>query len=94
MNRPAAPEPEPGPAPTFDQLFAEVMDSADRFGHREHVHVAWLAVRACGVPGAVELMTGGMGRVRPQSRCVVDRAVGAPPPGGAVKGAEEKCCLV
>ncbi|MCX4627596.1 hypothetical protein [Streptomyces sp. NBC_01443] len=34
--------------PAFDTLMAEVMASAERFGHREHVHLTWLAVRRCG----------------------------------------------
>ena len=32
-------------ASTFDELFAEVTASGGRFGHREHVHLTWLAVR-------------------------------------------------
>ena len=27
----------------FDALFAEVVGDTGRFGHREHVHVTWLA---------------------------------------------------
>ena len=40
---------------TFDELMGEVMATADRFGHREHVRLTWLAVRRCGTAGAVEL---------------------------------------
>lgn len=46
----------------FDELFAEVMASADRFGHRQHVHLTWLAVRRHGVPTAVDLVSAGIRR--------------------------------
>ena len=42
----------PGPAPhagsgaLFDALMAEVMAGGSRFGHREHVHLTWLACAA------------------------------------------------
>lgn len=49
-------------APTFEALMAEVMASAERFGHREHVHLTWLAVQRCGVPAAVELVSDGIQR--------------------------------
>ena len=42
-----------GSAPDFDALMAEVTAAAERFGHREHVHLTWLAVRRVGVPAAV-----------------------------------------
>ncbi|KJK59230.1 hypothetical protein [Saccharothrix sp. ST-888] len=48
--------------PTFDALMAEVMATAERFGHREHVHLTWLAVRRCGVPAAVGLVSDGIQR--------------------------------
>jgi hypothetical protein len=41
---------------------AEVMAGAGRFGHREHVHLTWLAVRRCGVPAAVGLVSDGIQR--------------------------------
>ena len=44
-------------ASVFDALMAEVMAGATRFGHREHVHLTWLAVRRCGVPAAVGLVS-------------------------------------
>ncbi|MEU4195785.1 hypothetical protein AB0E69_28045 [Kribbella sp. NPDC026611] len=44
----------------FDELMGEVMSSADRFGHREHVRLTWLAVQRCGTAGAVELISGGI----------------------------------
>ncbi|MER6101883.1 hypothetical protein ABT115_05935 [Streptomyces sp. NPDC001832] len=49
-------------APTFETLMAEVMATAERFGHREHVHLTWLAVRRCGVPAAVGLVGDGIQR--------------------------------
>jgi hypothetical protein len=51
-----------GDLPTFEALMAEVMASAERFGHREHVHLTWLAVRRCGVPAAVGLVSEGIQR--------------------------------
>ena len=58
----------PGPAPhagsdaLFDALMAEVMASGGRFGHREHVHLTWLAVRRCGVKAAVGVVSDGIQR--------------------------------
>jgi hypothetical protein len=46
----------------FDLLMGEVMASAERFGHREHVHLTWLAVRRYGVPAAVDLIAHGIRR--------------------------------
>lgn len=46
----------------FAALMAEVMASAERFGHREHVHLTWLAVRSVGVPAAVALVGDGIQR--------------------------------
>lgn len=43
-------------------MFAEVMASSDRFGHRQHVHLTWLAVRRHGVPAAAELVAEGIAR--------------------------------
>ncbi|MFE1871347.1 hypothetical protein ACFW9N_10650 [Streptomyces sp. NPDC059496] len=48
--------------PTFDALMAEVMATAERFGHREHVHLTWLAVRRCGIPAAIALVSDGIRR--------------------------------
>lgn len=41
---------------------AHVMATAERFGHREHVHLTWLAVRRYGVPAAVGLVGDGIQR--------------------------------
>jgi hypothetical protein len=49
-------------AAVFDALMAEVMAGAARFGHREHVHLTWLAVRRCGVPDAIILVSDGIQR--------------------------------
>jgi hypothetical protein len=49
-----------GNQPAFNELMTEVMATADRFGHREHVHLTWLAVRRHGVPGAVVLVSDGI----------------------------------
>jgi hypothetical protein len=40
-------------APDVDALMAEVTATTERFGHREHVHLTWLAVRRVGAPAAV-----------------------------------------
>lgn len=54
----------------FDQLMAEVTRVANRFGHRQHVHLTWLAVRERGVTAAVDLVGAGI-------RCTA-RYAGAP----------------
>jgi hypothetical protein len=46
----------------FDELMAEVRAAAGRFGHREHVHLTWLAVRRYGVPAAIRLVSDGIQR--------------------------------
>ena len=46
----------------FDTLFAEVVGDTGRFGHREHVHVTWLAVRRFGTAEAVEVISDGIRR--------------------------------
>jgi len=52
----------PGGGSPFDELMTEVMATAERFGHREHVHLTWLAVRRFGVPAAVGLVSDGIQR--------------------------------
>ncbi|MFD7256424.1 hypothetical protein [Streptomyces sp. NPDC059874] len=56
---PETPDPETAP---FDTLMAEVTASAGRFGHREHVHLTWLAVRRFGMPEALRLLDEGIRR--------------------------------
>ncbi|WP_350274522.1 hypothetical protein [Kribbella sp. HUAS MG21] len=46
----------------FDELMGEVMSTSERFGHREHVRLTWLAVRRCGTERAVELISDGIQR--------------------------------
>jgi hypothetical protein len=46
----------------FDELMAEVMAGAERFGHRQHIHLTWLAVRGYGVPEAIQLVSDGIQR--------------------------------
>src|SRR5258707_6649865 len=62
------PRPDPTPpdgAPSFDELMADVMAAAGRFGHREHVHLTWLAVRRFGMRAAVSLVSDGIQRTAP-----------------------------
>jgi hypothetical protein len=58
MSRPTAQAPGPG----FDALLAEVMTRADRFGHRQHIHLTWLAVRRHGTAAAIDLVSDGIQR--------------------------------
>ena len=44
----------------FASLMDEVMPSDGRFGHREHLHLAWLAVRRHGQPAAAEMIADGI----------------------------------
>ncbi|MFJ3788588.1 hypothetical protein [Kitasatospora sp. NPDC090091] len=66
------PAEQPGgrPAEQFAALMGEVMAAAERFGHRQHVHLTWLAVRRHGTATAVELVGDGIRRTA--------RAAGAP----------------
>jgi hypothetical protein len=51
-----------GGASSFDELMTEVMATAGRFGHREHVHLTWLAVRRYGTHAAAALVSDGIQR--------------------------------
>ncbi|WUH92513.1 hypothetical protein OG900_22010 [Streptomyces sp. NBC_00433] len=68
---------EPSP---FTELMGEVMAAAERFGHRQHVHLTWLAVRRYGTEAAVGLVSDGIRRTaryagRPQKyNATVSRA--------------------
>ncbi|WP_246002549.1 hypothetical protein [Allorhizocola rhizosphaerae] len=44
----------------FAELMSEAMVGAERFGHREHVKVTWLAVRRLGVERAVGVVSEGI----------------------------------
>ena len=46
----------------FEALLAEVMAPADRFGHRQHIHLTWLAVRRYGTAAAIALVNDGLQR--------------------------------
>ncbi|GAA1071232.1 hypothetical protein GCM10009665_78690 [Kitasatospora nipponensis] len=46
----------------FSALMAEVTAVSGKFGHREHVHLTWLAVRRFGTPAAVGLVSDGIQR--------------------------------
>ena len=50
----------PDSSRVFDELMAEVTASAGAFGHREHVHLTWLAVRRVRMPAAVALVSNGI----------------------------------
>ncbi|GGY17132.1 hypothetical protein [Streptomyces tanashiensis] len=54
--------PHAADAPDFDTLLSEVMATPERFGHREHVHLTWLAVRRVGVRAAIGLVSDGIRR--------------------------------
>lgn len=44
----------------FDELMREVMAGSARFGHRQHVHLTWLAVRRYGPASAITLVSEGI----------------------------------
>lgn len=44
----------------FRQLMAQATAGAGRFGHREHIHLTWLAVRHSGMPAAISLVSNGI----------------------------------
>ncbi|MFF0390354.1 hypothetical protein ACFYS8_16930 [Kitasatospora sp. NPDC004615] len=46
----------------FAELMGEVMATAERFGHRQHVQLTWLAVRRHGTSAAVDLVSDGIRR--------------------------------
>jgi hypothetical protein len=46
----------------FDDLMAEVMAHGGRFGHRQHIHLTWLAVRRYGTSAAIALVSDGIQR--------------------------------
>lgn len=54
---------EPSAATTeFEELMTEVMAHAERFGHRQHIHLTWLAVRRHGTARAIGLVSDGIRR--------------------------------
>jgi hypothetical protein len=50
------------PGHEFDALMAEVMARAERFGHRQHIHLTWLAVRRYGINDAITMVSEGIQR--------------------------------
>jgi hypothetical protein len=46
----------------FDSLLREVLATADRFGHRQHVHLTWLATRRYGTATAIDMVSDGIRR--------------------------------
>jgi len=46
----------------FTRAFAEVTAGGRHFGHREHVQLTWLAVRRCGMPAAIDVVSEGIRR--------------------------------
>jgi hypothetical protein len=53
----SAPDTSPS---AFSELMAEVMSTADRFAHRQHVHLTYLAVRRYGTATAIDLVSNGI----------------------------------
>ncbi|MER7272994.1 hypothetical protein ABT369_00915 [Dactylosporangium sp. NPDC000244] len=49
-------------SPTFDELFAAVTAGPGHFGHREHVHLTWLAIHGVGPDAALGLVSDGIRR--------------------------------
>ena len=47
----------PAATSPFLELIREVLTGADRFGHRQHVHLTWLAVRRYGTAAAIGLVS-------------------------------------
>jgi hypothetical protein len=46
----------------FDDLLEQAMACGDRFGHRQHVRLTWLAVREYGTTAAIGLVSEGIRR--------------------------------
>jgi hypothetical protein len=44
----------------FGELMHEVMREAERFGHRQHVQLTWLAVRRHGTKAAIDIVSEGI----------------------------------
>jgi hypothetical protein len=45
---------------SFQALFDEVMAGTERFGHRQHVQLTWLAVRRYGTDAAITVVSDGI----------------------------------
>ena len=46
----------------FDELMAQAMTDEQRFGHRQHVRLTWLAVRRHGTVKTIDLISDGIRR--------------------------------
>jgi len=46
----------------FTRLMAEATAATGRFGHREHIHLTWLAVRRHGTAAAISVVADGIRR--------------------------------
>ena len=46
--------------PGFAELMAEVVATGQHFGHRQHLHLTWLAVQRYGTAAAVEVVSDGI----------------------------------
>lgn len=44
----------------FAELMGDVIATAERFGHRQHIHLTWLAIRGHGTAAAVNLVSDGI----------------------------------
>ncbi|WP_216901936.1 hypothetical protein [Nocardia alni] len=65
MTHDNAPHPDQDPSEESDpytDLLTEVTADAGRFGHRQHLHLTYLAVRRYGTPRAIELVSDGIQR--------------------------------
>ncbi|GHF35588.1 hypothetical protein GCM10018790_11810 [Kitasatospora xanthocidica] len=65
MTTPAVPAAPAAPATpeaseAFGALLREAMTGAERFGHRQHVRLTWLAVRRHGAGAALDLIADGI----------------------------------
>jgi hypothetical protein len=62
MSHPPATDPAPADDEAFAALLAETMAHADRFGHRQHIHLTWLAIRRYSTRAAIALISDGIRR--------------------------------
>jgi hypothetical protein len=52
----------PDDASVFAELMSEVTAANERFDHRAHVHLTWLAIRRVGMPSAIRMVSDGLQR--------------------------------
>jgi hypothetical protein len=46
----------------FDELMRQVMATTNHFGHRQHVHLTWMAARRYGTAAAIGVVSDGIRR--------------------------------